>query len=443
MDIWSLVIDAGIACTLLLIAKLLRANIKILQRLFIPTALIAGLLGLGTQFIGLPGFSLSEAAQSYGGVLICLIFSAVGLSTQFPKLDELIHRTGRLWAFNQLVILCQWIVAILFGLLIVPMFFPDLPSAFGLIFPAGFMGGHGTAAALGTSLTDLGWEDALSLGLTSATVGVFLSVLGGMAIVNIFARIGLLKDVQKFEQLDVYVRRGLTDPDNRSSIGEETVESASMHTLTLHLALIGCATVLGYYLATYGSSLGTHISVPVFACCFLVGCIMRAILKSTGVLHHFDEKLISSGAGVATDFLIFFGISTIKLSVLLLNSIPFIVIMVLGLVTCLVLTLVVAPVLLDKDWAKRSVFSWGWMTGTVALGILLLRVSDPKSRSHVLDDFAISYVPVSVVDILLISFVPGFLMMGHAGTVLGVLSGGVCFVLLTFFTLIHRRSGVS
>lgn len=45
MTIWSLTIDFGIASGLILLCKLIRANVTLVQKLFMPVALIAGLLG--------------------------------------------------------------------------------------------------------------------------------------------------------------------------------------------------------------------------------------------------------------------------------------------------------------------------------------------------------------------------------------------------------------
>ena len=36
-----------------------------------------------------------------------------------------------------------------------------------------------------------------------------------------------------------------------------------------------------------------------------------------------------------------------------------------------------------KDcWFEKAIFTWGWFTGTMAMGIALLRVADPKMRSR-------------------------------------------------------------
>ena len=50
--------------------------------------------------------------------------------------------------------------------------------------PTGFYGGHGTAAAIGSAFEGLGWDEARSLGMTTATVGVICSIIGGLLMVK-------------------------------------------------------------------------------------------------------------------------------------------------------------------------------------------------------------------------------------------------------------------
>lgn len=441
MDPWVLLSDAGIACAFLLVAKLLRANLKILQRLFVPTALLAGLFGLAFGASGLGWIPLSQAAGSYGAVLISVVFAAVGLSTRFPKSYDLIHRTGRMWAYTQANILIQWIAAILFGLLVVPYFFPELPVGFGMIVPAAFAGGHGTVMGLADTMAVHGWNEFLSLGLTAATVGVFLAVIGGMGIINLFVRLGIFKDVQKFEQMERYIQRGLNPREHRMSIGDETVSASSVHVVTLHLALVVVVTFIGYRIATFISSFDPALSVPAFACCFVAGCVTRMVTEKLGLYEYFDDRIISSTASSATDFLIFFGISTIKLSIVLLNPVPLIVLLVFGAILCVIGAFALAPIMLKEGWPSRAVFSWGWITASVATAILLLRVCEPGGDTEVLDDFAIAYMPASIGDILILSLVPTLVMTGHAVPVLGVLCACLAVVLLLFVFVINRQGG--
>ncbi len=394
---------------------------------------MAGLLAL---LLGSNGFDvLPLSKNAYGGVLIAVIFAALGLSTEFPKASTLIQRTGRLWAFNQIVTVSQWLLAIVMGAYVLSSIWPELPAAFAVVMPSGFMGGHGTAAAVGDSLDKLGWDAGMSLALTAATVGVFLAILGGLTLINIMSRLGILTHIKKFEEFEEHFRKGLIPEEQRESIGMETVSSSSVNAFTLHIALIAVVVMAAYYASQILSSFNQFVSVPVFACAFLLGCLLRYGLKASGALNHFDDKLFNIGASSATDYLVFFGIASIKLSVLISFAAPFILLMISGIILCVFLVLYVAPKIFGEKWVETGLFSWGWMTGTVAMGILLLRIVDPKSKSTVLDDYAIAYVPGSVVDILLVSFIPGLLMMGQVGLALFVLLAYIAFVITISWVL--------
>ncbi|MDG1438076.1 MAG: hypothetical protein P8P98_03800, partial [Emcibacteraceae bacterium] len=293
-------------------------------------------------------FSFSDASDNYGAVLIAVIFASIGLSTEFPKLSLLINRTGKLFVYNQTVTISQWIVAIMAGLFILSVFFPDISPSFGIIMPAGFMGGHGTASAVGNSLQELGWDDAVTLALTSATFGIFAAVLGGLLLINVGAYLGLIKNVTKFKDMELHFRKGLIPKADRVSIGEETVSSSSVNVFTLHVSLICVVTATAYYLADYLSGFNPFISIPVFACAFLIGCLFRAMMKRSGALSHFENRLFSFGAGAATDYLIVFGIASIKVTVLITYAVPFLILMALGLVLCVFLLFFVAPRMLGS-----------------------------------------------------------------------------------------------
>ncbi|WP_299975686.1 hypothetical protein [uncultured Pseudoteredinibacter sp.] len=395
--------------------------------------MMAGLLAL---LLGSNGFDvLPLSKNAYGGVLIAVIFAALGLSTEFPKASTLIQRTGRLWAFNQIITVSQWLLAIVMGAYVLSNIWPELPAAFAVVMPSGFMGGHGTAAAVGDSLDKLGWDAGMSLALTAATVGVFLAILGGLTLINIMSRLGILTHIKKFEEFEEHFRKGLIPEEQRESIGMETVSSSSVNAFTLHIALISVVVMAAYYASQILSSFNQFVSVPVFACAFLLGCLLRYGLKASGALNHFDDKLFNIGASSATDYLVFFGIASIKLSVLISFAAPFILLMISGIILCVFLVLYVAPKIFGEKWVETGLFSWGWMTGTVAMGILLLRIVDPKSKSTVLDDYAIAYVPGSVVDILLVSFIPGLLMMGQVGLALSVLLAYIVFVIAISWVL--------
>ena len=76
---------------------------------------------------------------------------------------------------------------------------------------------------------------------------------------------------------------------------------------------------------------------------------------------------------------------------------------------------------------EKSIFAWGWWTGTMAMGIALLRIVDPKQASRAMDDYALAYLPCAPVEILLITFVP---IMFAAGQGLWLMLGCLALSLL-------------
>ena len=60
----------------------------------------------------------------------------------------------------------------------------------------------------------------------------------------------------------------------------------------------------------------------------------------------------------------------------------------------------------QNNWFERTIFAWGWWTGTMAMGIALLRIVDPKSTSKTMDDYALAYLPIAPLEIALITLMP-------------------------------------
>ena len=78
---WTLFVDLGLIFGLLLMGKLIRVKVKLIQKLFIPPSLIAGLLGLAFGTNGLGWLPFSNNLGTYAAVLIALVFGALPLSS--------------------------------------------------------------------------------------------------------------------------------------------------------------------------------------------------------------------------------------------------------------------------------------------------------------------------------------------------------------------------
>lgn len=92
----SLLYDVACMSALLFLAKIIRSKVKFVQKLYIPSALIAGFLGLifGKQFLNVLPFS--NEIGSYAGILIAFVFGSmfigsktkVGFNSMFSSVGD-------------------------------------------------------------------------------------------------------------------------------------------------------------------------------------------------------------------------------------------------------------------------------------------------------------------------------------------------------------------
>ncbi|MFA5326030.1 MAG: sodium/glutamate symporter, partial [Bacteroidales bacterium] len=224
---WVLFTDLGIIFGLLLIGKFLRVKVKIIQKLFIPPSLIAGILGLIFGPNGFDWIPLSSNVGIYPAILIAMVFGALPLSSPKFNIKKVAGRVGPMWAYSQFGMLFQWAFAGLFGFFVLKLIWPELNDAFGVMLSTGFYGGHGTAAAIGSAFSSLGWEDATSLGMTTATIGVILAIIGGLFFIKLAAKNKETAYISDFKDLPDELRSGLIPKNKRESSGEVTTSPIS------------------------------------------------------------------------------------------------------------------------------------------------------------------------------------------------------------------------
>lgn len=433
---WTLFTDLGIISILLLIGKIIRVKIKLIQKLFIPPSLIAGLLGLTFGPNGLGWLPLSENLGSYAAVLIALVFGALPLSSPSVSFSELRNRVGPMWAYAQLGMLLQWGLVGLFGLFILKLIWPELNDAFGIMLPTGFYGGHGTAAAIGSAFEGLGWDEARSLGMTTATVGIICSIFGGLIMIKWAAKHKHTSFITDFKDLPEELRSGLLPEEKRESSGTSTTSSISIDTFTFHFALIALVAFIGYLFSQGIKQAYPMLELPVFSCAFIFGLALKILFNRIKVTKYIDADTIQRFSSFFTDLLVAFGVASIKLGVVVKYAIPLIVLIVVGAIIVWGITFLLGRRMAKNYWFERTIFAWGWWTGTMAMGIALLRIVDPKLSSKAMDDYALAYLPIAPIEILLITFVPILFFNG-----LGVWLMVACLILALLIILLAKRMG--
>ena len=416
---WTLFVDIGIISLLLLLGKLMRVKIKFIQKLFIPPSLLAGFIGLALGPHGFDVLPISSQTGTYAGILIAFIFGALPLTSQKTKGNQEI---GTMWVYSQAGMLLQWAFGGLLGLLVLSQFWP-LSPAFGITMPSGYCGGHGTAAAIGQAFGQLGQDEILTLAMTAATFGIVASVILGLIFVKWGTKNKHTAYLADYKDLPSELRTGLLPQEKRESMGESTCSSISIDSLTFNLAIISAIALGGYGISKLAVYYMPGFELPVFSCAFVAGIIIKKMLDKTRASESICPQTVGHISGAMTDYLVAFGIASIKLSVVLEYIVPLAILLLSGLVVTLIYVFFMGRKLMKECWFEKALFTWGWFTGTMAMGIALLRVVDPKMKSRCMDSYALAYLFIAPVEIALITFAPVAFVNGY-----GLLFASICLV---------------
>ena len=407
---WTLFVDIGIISALLLLGKLMRIKIRLLQKLFIPPCLIAGFFALVFGTNGVGWLPLSNQTGTYAGILIAFIFACLPFTSASAKGQKKSVMT--MWSYSQAGMLLQWGVGGLLGILLLNKIW-HLNPGFGITMPTGFCGGHGSAAAVGEAFSNQGYDDIITLAMTAATVGIVAAVIIGLFLVKWGANKKHTTYLTSYSELPDELRTGLLPEQKYTSMGKNTCSSISIDSLTLNIALIGLIAAGGYGLSKLIAFYLPGFELPVFSCAFIVGILAKYLFKKTWIKDYSCKNAIGHLSGTFTDYLVAFGIASIKLSIVIEYIVPLTILLATGLIVTLLYVVLVSRYMMKDHWFEKAIFTWGWYTGTMAMGIALLRVVDPDMKSKCLDNYALAYIFIAPVEILLISLAPVAFLGGY------------------------------
>ena len=392
LSVADLFIDFTVISVLLLMATVMRRYVTFFQRFLIPNSLIAGFLGLflGAQVLDwIPLDADRMGAWVYH--LLALTFICVGLYRTSSE-----HSQGAInLGFMQVaVMLIQGIVGLSIALLTIITFVPDLNPATGILLPLGYAMGPGIAYSVGQSWVSFGFEGGGSVGLTMAAVGFLVAYFFGMILVN--RAIG--EDGTRAE-IPEYVRTGMRGSGDTIEGARLTFSGAAVEPLSVHLALVG-----GIYLLTWLVTLGLaelmergglQKELPIlwsfhFIVANLLAILIRKVFLKGERGAWIDDGMVHRVTGTFADYLIAASIMGISLAFAWRMVLPMLLICALGAWLTFLFVRWACWKLFDRHRFERFIGMFAQMTGTIASGLALLRVTDPEDRSPVAQELVLS-----------------------------------------------------
>ena len=384
---------------LLVLGKLLRVALPILQRLYLPSSVVGGLVGLVLISVFreyIPNDWIVGMKQ-LPGFLINVVFASLFLGKVVPSFKKVWNLALPQLCMGQLLAWGQYVLGLgLCGFLLMPYF--GVPAAFGNLLEIGFQGGHGTVGGLASTFEAFKWSDGIALGYTMATAGMVLGIVVGMVLVNWAHRKGVVNNVRTFEDRNKLEQRGIYHPKERPNAGKQTVFCDSIDSLAWHIALIGLAILIGYgmlrgfqYLEIrlFPGSTGKRIfsGFPLFPLCMIGGLILQKVMEEVKAHVLIDHGQMQRLAGGALDFLVVSAVATIQISVVAANWKPLLVLVIAGTLWSVILVVYLAPRLFREAWFERAIAEFGQSLGVTATGLLLLRTVDPENKTVAAESF--------------------------------------------------------
>lgn len=401
---------------LLLVGKGIRITTPFVQRLFLPSSIIAGFLALvlGPEILGAAASAFGNGTFAEAGVftpeilgvwralpglLISIVFATLFLGEDLPQPRRVAQLVGPQMSLGVIFASGQYVVGLALAVVVLVPFFAANPMT-GALIEMGFEGGHGTAAGMRDSMSQLGFPEGGDLALGIATAGVVAGIVLGVAFINWAVRTGRTECLDGAVEQSLSEQRGLFRDDENFPAATMTSRPASIEPLSLHFAFIAAAVLVGVGILEglqaferwgietipgYDVEILAH--VPLFPIAMLGGVIIQLVLQRTGHTGIVDHQMMLRIQGFALDVLIVSALATLSLTAIAENWQPFVILCLAGLAFNVFVLLILAPRIIGRYWFERAIGDFGQSMGVTATGLILMRIADPDNESPAYEAF--------------------------------------------------------
>lgn len=373
----TILMDFAWASILLIVGLFLRAKVGFLQKMFIPVAVVGGLVGLllGSEVLGkfCPYYiHWSDNVSGFANPLLAILFVTQFISLSFDR--RMIKKCSLIFLISATVIAAQVLSAMGLGKLF------GLPDGAALLPFGAFYGAHGIPQVIAGIYDTLGYwnyDEASAFGTTYATIGMLYGIIVGIAILNYGIRKGWVT-AEKSGNLSKEDYTGILDKKNRFKFMTAFTSDIAFDPLTLHFGI-----VLGIMLVAYGLLHILHL-VPLFSGfaiyvpAILVSLAFGVLVKKTPFKEFIDDESLAHIGTLALEYLIITSIATMKLDVIMNNAAAILTISFVGLLLTTAILMVLPKLWLKQNWLENAMVMFGAWTGSTATGMMLLRIADPE-----------------------------------------------------------------
>jgi len=439
----------GWVSAMLLIGVLLRAKVSIFQKYLFPASLIGGLIGfvlISVGWVNIPHKTFTVFAIHF----FTLNFISLGLTGNDAKAADggsmkktILKGSAWMGLTFSFILLTQSLIGFGFNALF-NMFGTPIFTGLGGLVGNGFAQGPGQTVAIAAVWQNaFKIQDAISIGLTFAAVGFFVASLIGVPLAYWGVKKGLATHAP--QDLPQDFRVGISEKNQGPSAGQLTTHSGNIDGFAFQLAMVMFVYFLTYFACGIMKGLLPPAVKPLaFGLMFLWGMIIaiffRMILVKLGGGHLIDNNVQRRLTGTCVDFMIVATLMAVQVAAVWAH---------IGLLAtiCIVVAVFTFWIVLffgrrSGEFAfERTVALFGYVTGTAASGLLLLRIVDPEFKTSVPTEMGMMNM-FALATTLHLSFFIYILPKVGLPTYLGVVAGTAAgiLILLFVFKLVNKKA---
>ena len=332
----------------------------------IPFSIVAGLLGFALQNMG--WLTMDQHAMErivYHGLAITFI--AIGLQ-KTPQEAQNKDAIAMGLGFSIMAVL-QGFVAIL-CLAILSLFDSVQHPGLGLLLPLGLNQGPGQALSMGNAWEATGLQDGGQMGLILAASGFLWAIVCGIPLAI-------------YGQKKGWIQLPSNDQDKKEHL-EQSKPSSDFNTHCIAIAVIYvCTFGMLYGLDQYVLAEKPKLMSMLWGFHFLIALLLSLSTRTLWSKIHFDlsNKALTEITNTTVDFVTCTALIAVQVSILTANLFMISLLSILGLLVTFFGTLYLSQRGFGKDRFAHALLWFGASTGTLPMGIALLRIADPQLQS--------------------------------------------------------------
>ena len=290
------IMTVAMAAVILLIGFFIKSKVKFLEKYCIPAPVVGGFLFMFVTFIGhVTGTFAFSFDSMYQSPFMLAFFTTVGLGASI----SLLKKGGMLlivyWLIAGIISVFQNMIGIGVGKLV------GLEAPYALLSSAiSMVGGHGAAAAYGSTFADMGYTAAPLVGAAAATFGLISAVMvGGPVGRRLIVKYNLKPDASENFESDI----------NTVNAAKAT-KLSSLDVIKNVTALLVCMALGTMVSGWIGKCIG--MSFPTYVGAMFVAVIVRNLNEKFN-FYNFDFALVDGIGDVMLSLYLSIALMTLKL----------------------------------------------------------------------------------------------------------------------------------